>query len=206
MTLNRFQGHLGLTRRTIRLFRFLDSFRSAYVIFGTQQAGLSLTAWLDVAAHTFNGAYLFMEAITLLDVLSLPGQGPWGEKYAQLLKIESQRSWFLALVAGGLACIVRLYQMRQQRQAIALSQGSSSKKKENGTDEKKEQQEDEELYAKREKLRGQMVATGRKLFGNVLDLSIPGSVVGWTTLEAGHVALAMFVTSLTTGYDVWIKC
>ncbi|ROV91259.1 hypothetical protein VPNG_09682 [Cytospora leucostoma] len=69
-------------------------------------------AWLDMLGRTFNGMYLLLETLTLLDSLQQPGLSPWGPAWYRALHAEGQRFWFLALALGaasGLTKIVKLF-------------------------------------------------------------------------------------------------
>jgi hypothetical protein len=209
VALKQFAGQLGITRRIIRTFRFLDAFNSAHTLYTSATAApLPLTSWLDVAGFSFNGMYLFLEAIATIDTLNIPGLAIWGSGYAQILKIESQRSWFFALLANGLACALRLYQMQAERHLLIQSSSTDEKAvekpKPGSIEEEKSADKGESVEAsKLEQLDAKMRTTGRKLIASALDLVLPGSVVGWTPVSPGIVASAMSVTSLLTGYEVW---
>lgn len=213
VVLRQLGGQLGLTRRIIRTFRFLDAFASAHTLYmSSTVAPLPLTSWLDLAGFSFNGMYLFLEAISTIDVLNIPGLAVWGPEYTQILKIESQRSWFFALLLNGLACVLRLNQMRMERQLIPAPGHPPKDTDQKPTQEiKKDQVSKDEKASNAEKaaklgqLNGKIRTAGRKLAASALDLLLPGSVIGWTPVGPGIVASAMSVTSLLTGYEVWKK-
>lgn len=46
----------------------------------------------------------------------------------------------------------------------------------------------------------------RRLAADILDLAVPGSVVGWVKMEPGTVAVAMLFSTLLTGWEVWDRC
>ncbi|ROV87715.1 hypothetical protein VSDG_09752 [Cytospora chrysosperma] len=65
-------------------------------------------AWLAIFARAFNGMYLLLEALTLVDALGFP---LWGPRWAATLHVEGQRFWLFALAcgaAGGMAATARL--------------------------------------------------------------------------------------------------
>lgn len=47
---------------------------------------------------------------------------------------------------------------------------------------------------------------GRGVVANALDVALPGTAVGWLDLEPGTVGVAMLVTSILTGLEVWERC
>jgi hypothetical protein len=46
----------------------------------------------------------------------------------------------------------------------------------------------------------------RRLVADVMDLSVPGSVVGWIPLDPGTVGLLMLGSTVLTGMEVWERC
>ncbi len=47
---------------------------------------------------------------------------------------------------------------------------------------------------------------GLRLVADVLDLAVPGSVVGWVPLGQGTVAWCMLGSTVLTGWEVWERC
>ncbi|KAI1079876.1 peroxisomal biogenesis factor 11 [Whalleya microplaca] len=47
---------------------------------------------------------------------------------------------------------------------------------------------------------------GRGVVANALDITLPGSAIGWVPVDAGTVGLATLVTTVLTGMDVWERC
>lgn len=105
-------SRLGLVRRFIRFFRFMDAFAASYSTFTSlteparkkrvngPSTGVYLEKTLDGLASTFNGMYLLLEAATIVDALGIEGLSVLGKELAFVTKIEAQRCWFLALVFG----------------------------------------------------------------------------------------------------------
>ena len=190
---------MGTWRRVIRLFRFIESFAAAQTLYVS--TSLSLGTWLSIFSHSFNGMYLLLEAVTLLDVLGIPGLSLWGAEYGSILKIESQRSWLFALVSGALAGLLQFSKLRADRAAALKNQENPKEKK--GSDSKASA---DKTAAAVKAIDAQIMATGRKVTANILDLVLPGSVIGWIPATSGTVGSAMLLTSLLTGYDVWLRC
>lgn len=213
LILKSLQVHLGLSRRMIRLFRFLDAFHSAYALYATKTAStLALVSWLDVIAHSSNGLYLFLESITILDALSIPGLRVWGPDYTSLLKVESQRYWFFALIATSLSSAIRLYQMRSKGPFIAARGSDSSKAREKKVTDSPVHES--QIHSNKSPvhrsdliiLDAEILTTWRKLLATSLDLTIPGSTLGWIPVSSTVVSSSMFITSFLTGYEVWKRC
>ncbi|CAJ2504994.1 Uu.00g123880.m01.CDS01 [Anthostomella pinea] len=58
----------------------------------------------------------------------------------------------------------------------------------------------------RREIRSKIRGLGLGVVANALDITLPGSVVGWVKADAGTVGLAMFVTTILTGKEVWDRC
>jgi hypothetical protein len=206
--LTELSGRLGLVRRFIRLFRFLDAFSTSYNLFATsskdgQPTSAHLEKTVDGLAGTFNGLYLLLEAVTLVDALKIPGLAIWGVELESAIKVESQRCWLFALVAGALACMLRLLRLRDLTPTRATPNNATEKS--TGIDEK-ETAKIEEERARNALKSAQSRRLTRKMVACVLDLALPGSVVGWIPASKSSVAIIMLVTSVLTGVDVWERC
>lgn len=87
------RGRLALARRFFRVFRFLEAFNSAYgAVTGSGGPGLGgLEGWLEFGAKVFNGFYLLLESLTLLDDMGVAGQGGW----EGVLGVKRAREWYV---------------------------------------------------------------------------------------------------------------
>lgn len=213
LILSAVKSQLGLIRRFFRTFRFLDAFHSAYTLASSRSAGS--TPWvtiLDVMAKTFNGMYLFLETATLIDAMGIDGLSMWTPANENFLKMESQRSWFLALLCGGASFLIMLSQAQAERETLkgrltgGLKEAGGNKRKENGLSGSKPPSEAAQIQEQTEVLRLRRFALARKLTANCLYLALPGSVIGWIPASSRTVALCMFVTTMLTGWDVWERC
>jgi hypothetical protein len=201
-------SHLGLARRFLRFFRFLDAFSASYNVFNSlgkdgQPTSAHLDKTLDGLAGTFNGLYLLLEAVTLVDALRIPGLAIWGIELESALKIESQRCWLFALAAGALACMLRLSRLQDLTPTSTVP--DTVTQKDTGIDEK-ENMKIEEERARVLMKSAQSRRLARKMVACVLDMALPGSVVGWIPASKSSVAIIMLVTSVLTGADVWERC
>jgi hypothetical protein len=201
-------GRLGLVRRFLRFFRFLDAFSASYNVFTSpSKDGQPTSAYLEKTmeglAGTFNGLYLLLEAVTLVDALRIPGLAVWGTELESVLKVESQRCWLFALVAGALACKLRLSRLQDHTPARTVpdkvtQKGTTIDEKENVKMEKERSQ------SSLKSAQGRRLT--RKMVACVLDMALPGSVIGWIPASRSSVAIIMLVTSVLTGLDVWERC
>lgn len=208
-------GHLGLVRRFIRFFRFFEAFTNSYKAFTSltvsskekggngMSSSLYLRKTLDGLASTFDGLYLLLEAATLVDTLAIEGLTIMDKDLHFATKIESQRCWFLALLFGALSCILRLYDM----QTVAVARPAPAKTATtNAAASENDKAVPEIKKTQTAKTTAQQLQVSKKLMVCLLDLPLPGSIVGWIPASQGTLGLLMLTTSVLTGWDVWQRC
>ena len=208
-------SRLGLVRRFIRFFRFFEAFTNSYKAFtslteSSNEKGVNRTTssiylrkTLDGLASTFDGLYLLLEAATLVDTLGVEGLTLMDKELQLATKIESQRCWFLALSFGALSCILRLYDMQNAAPARPTPAKTATT---NATASENEKAETELKKTQAAKMTAQRLQVSKKLMVCLLDLSLPGSIIGWIPASPSTVALLMLTTSVLTGWDVWERC
>ncbi|TLD29130.1 hypothetical protein PspLS_03655 [Pyricularia sp. CBS 133598] len=198
------KGKLALARRTVRLFWFLGSFQTAQQLYSK---GGGLDVWLDVASRSFNGMYLILETVTMPDVVGTPHLRLFGPALSATLNLEAQRFWLLALVCASASSCLKLLATYGQAAVPETGDGFGAKvgeKKKAGAAEDKAKKEAAGVVLAKQR-NAKRRALLRKLAADVLDMAAPGVVVGWMDVDAGAVGMAMLVTTLLTGYDVWKK-
>lgn len=208
-------SRIGLVRRFIRLFRFLDAFSASYSTFTslTEPAGKDgvkgtsttnyLEKTLDGLASSFNGLYLLLEAATIVDALGIEGLTVLGKELAFATKIEAQRCWFLALVFGAVSCGMKLSKMQKVAVNNPVAEKTVDAKGDAGKDEKRRVAEAKSQVSK---TTSQQYQLSRKLMTCLLDLPLPGTIVGWIPASSGTLGLLMLTTSVLSGADVWERC
>lgn len=200
----------NLARRFLRLFRFLESFHAAHKLYvsiaPSNQAGdkqrssrAEPEAWLDVFARTFNGMYLLLEVPAIVTELKIEGLQLWSPEWDRTVAVEAQRFWLFALVCAALSGMVKMRRIQQAEPAAEGKGGSDSGKAEGSSTAVVAEKFQRE---KARKMRG----LARSVVANTLDIVVPGVVVGWVKVSPGVVGLAMFVTTILTGMDVWERC
>ncbi|KAI6371109.1 hypothetical protein MCOR25_004043 [Pyricularia grisea] len=199
------KGKLALARRTVRLFWFLGSFQAAQQLYSN---GGGLDVWLDVASRSFNGMYLILETVTMPDVVGTPHLRLFGPALSATLNLEAQRFWLLALICASASSCLKLLATYGQAAVPETGDGFGAKvgekKKKGGAAEDKAKKEAAGVALAKQRS-AKRRALLRKLTADILDMAAPGVVVGWMDVDAGMVGMAMFVTTLLTGYDVWKK-
>ncbi|KAI0839730.1 peroxisomal biogenesis factor 11 [Hypoxylon sp. FL0890] len=187
--------------------------------------------WLDVFARTFNGMYLLLEASTIVDALQIPGLAVWTPEWERTIAVEAQRFWLFSLVCG---CLYNVLEIpltmasmpppdlpasgAEEKRRSGSKQDSISEKGRDTPNEETNEEEAEEFKSKsaekleersriwRQQVSAKTYKLGRAATANALDIILPGSVVGWVKVEPGTVGLAMFVTTILTGMEVWERC
>ena len=165
--------------------------------------GIYLEKTLDGLASTFNGLYLLLEAATIVDALGIEGLTLLGGEVAFATKIEAQRCWFLALVFGAVACVLKVSKARQVVVAKPVEEKTADAKDDVGKDEKSRVVAEKSQSSKPTP---QQLRLSRKLITCLLDLPLPGSIVGWIPASPGTLGLLMLTTSVLSGVDVWERC
>ncbi|KAI0531830.1 peroxisomal biogenesis factor 11-domain-containing protein [Xylaria digitata] len=225
------RGQLALARRYFRLFRFLESFHAAqklYLSLSSTTPSASrwgnADVWIDVFGRSFNGMYLLLEASTIADAQKIDGLALWGPELEAAVGVEGQRFWLFSLACGALSGLVKIANVVASASAPAsgkgrvsagTSDGDVNEKKEGSTtegdgqdektsDEEEKQQSDQ--IARSQEVRSKIVYLGRRVVSDTLDITIPGSIVGWVPVSTGTVGLAMFVTTVLTSIDIWERC
>lgn len=174
-------------------------------------------AWLDIFSRTFNGMYLLLEALTFIDALSLPGLSIFGSHWFPILHVEAQRFWLFALVCGILSGLLKLVKLvaygpvPQTGEGYGL--GGVKDEKEMADWERQRERMRKMVWARKERMRrwkleirtrGYRLA--RRCVADVLDLVVPGTVVGWVRVAPGTVGACMVVSTWLTGLEIWERC
>ncbi|KFH46119.1 hypothetical protein ACRE_031180 [Hapsidospora chrysogenum ATCC 11550] len=221
-SLRQLQSRLAITRRWLRLFRFLDAFRGGWQLYLSEAK--TLETWLDAHAKTCLGMYGLLESVTLLDLLDVDHLEVFGRERAASLNVDAQRFWFAALYLSAMSSAVKLVRLLAYRPVPptgdgfamggaglggkgsgekdgALVSGEDKSDLEKIKEEREKRKRQQKEWAK--KVSGEMGALGMKLLSDMLDLVIPASIVGWIQVDPGLVGLAMFCSTIITGNDVW---
>lgn len=162
--------------------------------------------WLDLLGRTFNGMYLLVETSTIVDYMQVEGLHVWGAEGKIAVNAEAQRFWLFTLVCSVLAGLVRIGRVLATRDEPPHRSTNTTTSDDAGDPTEKGNPkrtgEKEEEKRQRETLRRLV----RGVVTNAVDIVLPASVVGWLHVGPGVVALAMFVTTLSTSVDVWERC
>jgi hypothetical protein len=144
--------------------------------------------------------YLLLEATTLVDALGIQELAILGKELELATKIEAQRCWFLALVFGALSCMLKLSKAQQSTTAKSTSEKAAHASSNADKDGK------QGVVEGKAKTTAQRARLSRKLIACLLDMPLPGSIIGWIPASEGTVGSLMLTTSVLTGIDVWERC
>jgi hypothetical protein len=175
--------------------------------------------WFEILSRSFNGMYLLLESITLIDAMAIPDHAPLGSQLEARITFEAQRFWFLSLACGIVAGVLKMTKVMKSTPWPRLDHDQES-----GQDAAQEDAEKPEWRREQERLRRIMKLRKkerkvwnrevrrrlggllRRLIADGLDLVLPGSIVGWTPVRPGTVAIAMLGSTLLTAWEVWDRC
>lgn len=182
-----------------------------------KKSGPPAEAWLDIFGRTFNGMYLLLETLCLVDAMQVPGFSLWGPAWASTLHVEGQRFWVFALGCGVASGLLKIVKLLAYAPVPPTGEGY-------GTGEKRDESEMADWEKERERLRKMMWARKeqrrlwkaniktkskglvRKCVADLLDMAMPGSVVGWWKADQGTLGVILIVTTYLTGWEVWERC
>lgn len=201
LAMRELSSHVNLTRRAIRLFWCLGSFQSSFAAYAAPEK--SLEAWLSIMADTFFGLFGLVESATLPDLLRAEHFSLFGYAEAVRLDGQAQGFWLAALTCAILSSGAKVFRAFAHRAipeagVLAVTDGEKT-----GDAAEKRKREREALEKER---RRKMARLTRKLAAELLDIVIPAWSTGLADIELGTVAVAMFFSTILTGYTVWERC
>ena len=231
-SLGQLQSRLGLTRRWLRLFRFLDSLQTSWNLY-VSDTHKTIDTWFDIGGTTALGLYGLLETVTLLDVAAVDHMQIFGPALTKELNRQAQMFWFIALYASVLASGTRLLRIFSYKPAPPTGSGHgpgpgagahdapSEKPADGDQDLEPTGTKTEQLNRDRARLRGVVKkrreerrvwiravkkragTLGLKLLTDGLDMVIPVWSLGWLRIDPGLVGVAMTSTSVLTSMVVW---
>lgn len=226
-------GHqLNVSRRFIRFFRFLDTFRAGWLIW-TGQVNGGVDIYLDVVSKTCFGLFGMLETMTLLELIPVDNLRIFSHETYKEIDHQAQLLWFAGLYTSVLVSGFRLFRLFTSQPVRIASETISASTGDNPAEiaeadkelpEKSgayEKTPEADLGEERERLKGivakrkeerrtwlqdvsaQATLLGRGALSDALDMVLPGTSLGWVQVQPGLVSSAMFLTTLTTGMAVW---
>ncbi|KAH7161541.1 peroxisomal biogenesis factor 11 [Dactylonectria macrodidyma] len=200
------RGQLNVSRRFIRLFRFLDTLNSGWTLYLAEEK--SIGVWLGIISRTSLGLFGMTETLTLVDLLGIPGLEIFGPVRSKEIDSQSQYLWFGGLAASVLISLIKLNRLNASGPVQDPTKPTASEKDATKEDATKEAPEKAAAEAEKEKQRQQETSAKRAvlirgLVSDSIDILLPGSAIGLFKITSGQVSAAMFFTTLTTGWAAW---
>ncbi|KAJ5248599.1 hypothetical protein N7468_000050 [Penicillium chermesinum] len=182
-------SQIGQGRRYLRLFGFLDCFQNVQDILSTKDAFRDRAAMIDLLEFSCLGMYLGLEGTTMLHDMNVVSVS-W---YTPVL-LESYKFWFYAICVA----IARTVSVLLFGPAVPTSQ----KQAQEVQDEKKERRPAESIPARAVPTTSSLL---KQLLIDCLDLTIPGSLLGWMPISDFAVSIAMFASTVLAWPSLWAK-
>ncbi|KAK7414620.1 hypothetical protein QQX98_006557 [Neonectria punicea] len=203
---------LNVTRRFIRLFRFMDTLKAGWVMYvGVEEKNLE--TWLSIISKTSLGLFGMTETMTLVDLMGIDSLQVFGPIRSKEIDAQAQYFWFVGLAASVLVSIIKLNGIdasvpSEDATKTNIAEKDAPKKDTSDKDAKKETPEKSAPETEKEKQRQQEVSAKKKLLvrgivSDTIDMLLPGSAIGLVNITPGQVSTAMFFTTLTTGWAAW---
>ncbi|KAL4932009.1 PEX11 domain protein [Aspergillus undulatus] len=185
------RDQLALGRRYFRLLDFYPCFERVHGLMNSPSSSGTLLSVMELAQWTFLGLYLFLENFTILHDMNV-ARVDW---YRPLM-LEANKFWFYALVLS----IVRsawevLFPTVVAIPAKSSGSGSGSSKEKNAKTKTKPQQPTSTSP------RWPFV---KRIIIDACDLTLPGSFIGWVPATGLQIGLAMVLSTVLAGHNVWL--
>ncbi|KAH6887583.1 peroxisomal biogenesis factor 11 [Thelonectria olida] len=198
------RGQLNVSRRFIRLFRFMDTLNAGFDAYVAPEKNLEV--WLDVVSKTCLGMFGMIETLTLVDLIGIPGLEVFGPARSSEIDAQSQYFWFFGLATSVTISLIKLSKVNvppiaekeQEKPTKTVSEKADEKEdtKEKAAKDAEEKKRLKEVAAKKKVLL-------RSIVSDVVDMLLPGSAIGFVKISGASVSSAMFFTTLTTGWAAW---
>ncbi|KAL6886718.1 peroxisomal biogenesis factor 11 [Trichoderma longibrachiatum] len=222
---------INLTRRLLRLFRFLEQFKLGWDFYA--YGVLDFDTWLDVVGKTCLGIFGMLESVTLLDLLEIDQLEIFGAEQTASLNYQAQYFWLIGLCISLFRSGTRLLHLLGNRKTKSSPSSSRKVGKKEGSQTEGEHQDGREVSSKngvvtaakepdevhekgsprRMEADGGPTASGDtissllvKILADALDLLLPATAVGLVQLDSAAIATAMIISTVITANDVWVRC
>jgi hypothetical protein len=223
------RAKINVTRRLLRLFRFLEQFKLGWDLYSSNI--LDFETWLDVLGRTCLGIFGMLESVTLLDLLEVDQLEIFGAEQTAILNYQAQLFWLIALCTSLFRSSMRLLRCINKQATTNASPNHNSEGK--GLQKGSEYQNGDgpstengngaapgTPKANQEKGSGhQMESKSRatdskeavsslilKLVSDTMDLLLPATAVGLVDIHPAVIAMAMIISTAITANDVWARC
>ncbi|KAL6854647.1 peroxisomal biogenesis factor 11 [Trichoderma novae-zelandiae] len=212
------QSKINLTRRLLRLFRFLEQFTLGWDYYAS--GVLDFDTWLDVVGKTCLGIFGMLESVTLLDLLEIDQLQIFGVEQTASLNYQAQYFWLVGLCISLFRSGSRLLRLLGNRKVVPDPSSSRDAGVKEGSQKESEHHNGGEIssengvVAATRETKGGASGSGdnavsslaMKLVADALDLLLPATAVGLIELDPAAIATAMMISTAITANDVWVRC
>ncbi|KAJ5819301.1 hypothetical protein N7474_004892 [Penicillium riverlandense] len=181
-------SQLALARRYLRFFCFLDFFQNVQDLLAGGSAAGTMMMMLEVVESSCLGLYFLLEDLTMLHDMNI-----YLVSWYMPVLLEANKFWFYAI------CISIA---RTSKELVLGSAGPSTTSGTSGTDEKKQEKTKEVAPAKPAP---STLSLLNRIVIDSLDLTLPGSFLGWIPLETLGIGMAMLVSTVLVWPTAWAK-
>ncbi|KAH0491478.1 hypothetical protein TgHK011_002908 [Trichoderma gracile] len=215
---------VNLTRRLLRLFRFLEQFKLGWDFYAS--GVLDLDTWLDVVGKTCLGIFGMLESVTLLDLLEIDQLEVFGAEQTASLNYQAQYFWLIGLCISLFRSGTRLLHLLGNRTLSSSPSSSRNVGEKESSQTQREHENGGEVSSKQdvvaaqrapdniqEKVSEPATKSGDtvssllvKVLADALDLLLPATAVGLVQLDSAAIATAMIISTIITANDVWVRC
>ncbi|KAG2019567.1 hypothetical protein GB937_005116 [Aspergillus fischeri] len=184
------KSQLALTRRFFRFFNFLDCFERVFALLGSSSGSSSSaaegfpTTLIELGRWTCLGLYFVLEDCTILHAMNV-----YPVYWNKPVIVEAYKFWFYALA---LSIVGALW-------GLVFASGSTS------ASAGKAQRDEKKGGSSKERKAGVSGPLIKRIVVDGCDLLIPGAFLGWIQVSEVVVGMAMVVSTLVAGRDIWIK-
>ncbi|PTB67203.1 hypothetical protein BBK36DRAFT_1168696 [Trichoderma citrinoviride] len=218
------QSRINLTRRLLRLFRFLEQFKLGWDIYAS--GVLDFDTFLDVVGKTCLGIFGMLESVTLLELLEIDQLEIFGPEQTASLNYQAQYFWLIALCISLFRSGTRLLHLLGNRKMIPGPSSSRDEGEKENSQKVGEHQNGGEVSSSRNGVATHVKGTEycmeaksgatepgdavsslvMKILADALDLLLPATAVGLVELDSAAIAKAMIISTVITANDVWVRC
>ncbi|GAD94313.1 conserved hypothetical protein [Paecilomyces variotii No. 5] len=180
-------SQLALARRYLRFFCFLDCFQKVQdVLAGNSTAG-AMDMIMDAVESTCLGLFFVLEDLTMLHDMNI-----FLVSWYMPVLLEANKFWFYAIC---ISIAKTIKELLVGSPTTVIQNGSSE------TDEKKRASENSPSV----KTASSTLSLLNRLFVDSLDLTLPGSFLGWIPLEMLGIGMAMLMSTIFVWPTAWAK-
>ncbi|KAF2439579.1 peroxisomal biogenesis factor 11 [Karstenula rhodostoma CBS 690.94] len=172
----------GLTRKLIRVGKFVEHFKAAAIASDAKSVDPVLR-YTAVGRQLGYAGYMLADNAAVLDAANI-------YKYPASTRLvrEGNKAWFTGITFSILSSLYQLYRLRERSAKLSSSKTAEA-----------------EPVVEAKKIAREANAVRLQLVSDLCDITIPATALGWAKLDDGIVGIAGTVSSLLGVYTQWKK-